>query len=274
MNGYSHTQQPATWANPGQHPPSSAFPPGLHAVPTLTTFYESNPATFPPLGNAALPNNVAFPPGFVPQPPSIMPRSSRQRSTPSASTSTPISRSTSATTPPIFPPGLGSQTPNGELDRFAPIYIPKWLLAVNSAKPQQTLIPENARKQNVFEYAAHIYPKSLLDEYEEWENRAATRTSTAGALQKLEGGSTVDVHYASVLTKLQVAEHQQRKKDLALAALYAVPLGVYKLPDDDEKPKNTTKKANEIILYRLTVPALREGKYGLRLGYTSFTTSS
>jgi hypothetical protein len=126
----------------------------------------------------------------------------------------------------------------------------------------------------VFDYAAHIYPKSLLDEYEEWENRAATRTSTAGALQKLDGGSTVDVQYASVLTKLQVAEHQQRKKDLALAALYAVPLGVYKLPDDDEKPKNTTKKANEIILYQLTVPALREGKYGLRLGYTSFTTSS
>ena len=97
-------------------------------------------------------------------------------------------------------------------------------------------MPETSRKQDLRDYAEEIFPKKLLDEYDAHEKTAESRISRAGVLQKVDTGSAVDPHYASKMTRLQLLEHQQRKKDLTSAALYAVQLSIYK-PSKRERRK-------------------------------------
>lgn len=247
-------------------PPPGLPPPGFpHAQPAQLTFYQSNPTAFPPLryaaaGSPLVPLPPAFvPPGFASQ---SRPYTSTSAHTPSGSASAPLSRSTSATTPPVAP--VGDLTPgqkddqirqSNKLDRFAAVYVSKWLLDVNAAQPRQTIVPENSRSQDVFAYADAIYPKALLDEYNVQEELASGRTASTMHLptSKLAGADAVDLGYAAKLTGLQVAEHRQRKQDLALAAQFKVPLEIYNA-DDTHGSKLGTKG-----LYQLTIPALREG---------------
>ena len=137
------------------------------------------------------------------------------------------------------------------MDRFASVYIPAWLLAVNDSSPSQFLAPSSPRKQDLQAYAENIYPKALLDRIVKSEVIAKAEIEKVLArlssdMPKLDDISKESHAYAKRLLILQFKEHAQRWADLAKAALFAVSLEPY-------------TEAGLPHLYKLSAPAIREG---------------
>ena len=177
--------------------------------------------------------------------------------------------------------GTYQQVSKDGMDRFASVYIPQWLRQVNTSRAVQTILPDDgSRKQNILAYPEHIYPKSLLEAFERAERQAEKAISYSGPLEKLgvrdakgaspeaaSGNEAPDTKYASKLVKLQVNEHSARKVELNSANLYNVPLTQYELPPAAPTSAASTssngtgphRSVSPVKLYKLQVPALREG---------------
>lgn len=138
-----------------------------------------------------------------------------------------------------------------QLDRFASVYVSKWLLEVNSALPIHVYLPDTSHTQDLTAYAESIYPKKLIDDMYTLEQREEREISDLLA----QGNSNLP-HFAEAAQRqhayvkrflpLQFMEHAARKEDLAQANLYNVPLEPF-------------KDTNTLHLYKLQAPAIREG---------------
>lgn len=144
------------------------------------------------------------------------------------------------------PPPSRKESPHS-LDRFAPVYVPQWLLAVN-AYPAVVVAPDpqSAHRQDLVLYASKYLTAFQLETLRTTEEAAERRvqqaitTSRPARLANLD--DQLETLYAAKMLRLQRWEYAARKKDMSAASLYKVSL----------------KPLDEPHLYLLENPSLRE----------------